>query len=134
MDTQTIVTGYGPMNTCFLITHDPLLAQLTGVRDLVAQMGLRVEIRPRPDLRGAGERDILVVDARGEARDLLSRMLGVSRGVRVPGRVLVIVDERASSEQRAESLDAGVMSAVPANPVRLASLLAQAIRDALDER
>ncbi|HRU04971.1 MAG TPA: hypothetical protein P5137_04245 [Candidatus Brocadiia bacterium] len=46
----------------------------------------------------------------------------------------MIVDERASSEQRAELLDAGVMSAVPANPVRLASLLAQAIRDALDER
>lgn len=134
MNTQTIVTGYGPMSTCFLITHDPLLAQLTGLMDLVGQMGLRVEIRPRPDLRGAGERDILVVDARGEARDLLGAMLGVSRGVRIRSRVLVIVDERASSEQRAELLDAGVMSAVPANPVRLASLLAQAIRDALDER
>jgi len=133
MDTQAIVTGYGPMNTCFLITHDPLLAQLTGLMDLVAQMGFRVEIRPRPDPSGAGEKDILVVDARGEARDLLGRLLGVSRGVRVRTRVLVIVDERASSEQRAELLDAGVLSAVPANPARLASLLAEAIRDAFDE-
>lgn len=122
----------GAMKTCFLVTPDPLLAALIRLSEITADAGLRVEMHTCLSCDRAGADDILVVDARGEARRLLRQIVGRPRITRRV-RIVAIMDETASSEQRAEFIDAGVTSAVPANPKRLAELLAQAIRDALEE-
>lgn len=120
------------MRTCFLVTPDPFLAQLMELGEISAETGLRVVTRTRVTLETTDEEDILVIDARTEARRMLGPILR-DPSLRRRYRVVVIMDEAASSEQRAEFIDAGVASAVPANPLRLRELLAQAIRDVLEE-
>lgn len=121
------------MKTCFLITSDPRLIGLSGLGEITSRMGIRVEVRTRPTVDPAEETDILVVDARGESREVMGQLVR-RRTVHRRRRVVVITDEAASSAQRAALIDAGVLSAVPANPARLAELLAGAIRDALEEQ
>ena len=121
------------MNTCLVITRDPFLARMARLADLAAQMGVRVEITAQFAVRGDEDTDVVVIDARGDARELLNILAG--RLLRRPRRrIVVITDETASSEQRAALIDAGVLSAVPANPSRLAELLALALRDILDDQ
>ena len=120
------------MRTCFLVTPDPFLVRLTELGEVSAKAGLRVVTRTRVAFESADEEDILVIDARGEARRMLEPILHDPR-LRRRYRVVVIMDEAASTEQRAVFIDAGVASAVPANPARLGELLAQAIRDVLEE-
>lgn len=121
------------MNTCLVITRDPFLARMARLADFAAQMGVRVEITAHFGPSGSDDTDVVVVDARGDARELLRQLVG-HPARRSRRRVVVITDESASSEQRAELLDAGVLSAVPANPLRLAELLAVALRDILEEQ
>ena len=120
------------MRICYFVTPDPLLARLARVSEITARMGFTVKIATRLSQDRARETDIVVIDARGEARDLFAQFTGLPL-VRRRRRVVVIMDESASSEQRAAFIDAGVLSAVPANPARLAELLADALQDCMDD-
>jgi hypothetical protein len=116
------------MRKCYLITVDPTLAHLAGLERISAELGFHVEIVPRPIRDPLDEEDVLVVDVRRGPRDILAQFGAVTYVTRRT-RMVVIMDERASSEQRAELIDAGAISAVPANPQRLADLLAQVLRE-----
>lgn len=123
----------GTMKTCLFITRDPLLARIARLADVAAQVGVRAEVHPRLTGDRAEERGIVIVDARGEAREALNQLIARRMSPRPVRRVVVITDEAPTAEQRAELLDAGVVSAVPANPARLAELLTLALRDLLEE-
>ena len=116
------------MRKCYLITLDPHFARLARLEQIVRELGYRMEILPRVLREGMDENDLVVIDIRSDARDVLAQFGGFA-GLRRRTRTIVIMQEQASAEQRAECLDAGVLSAVPANPVRLADLLAQVIRE-----
>ena len=119
------------MRKCFVITVDPQLVQLAGLDETMAELGYRVEIAPRVRREAADEEDLFVVDVRASARDILAQF-GRRPVTRRRVRMVFIMNERASSEQRAEFLDVGALSAVPANPTRLADLLAQVLREIAD--
>jgi len=119
------------MRKCYLITVDPHLVRIAKLDQISQELGFRVEIAPRVSREAADEQDLLVVDMRTSARDILAQFAGMAARRR-RRRVVVIMNERASAEQRAEFLDAGVLSAVPANPRRLADLLAQVLREVAD--
>ena len=116
------------MRKCYLITVDPHLARLTRLQQITEELGYHVEIRPRLVREEPDEADLVVVDVRQDTRDVIARFGGITVRTRQT-RTVVIMNERASSEQRAEMIDAGILSAVPANPTRLPDLLAQVLRD-----
>lgn len=122
------------MKTCLFITRDPFLARIARLADVAAQVGMRAEVHPRLTGDRSEDRDIVVLDARGEAREALNRLIARRLTPRPTRRIVVITDEATTAEQRAELMDAGVVSAVPANPSRLAELLTLALRDLLEER
>jgi len=118
------------MRKCYLVTVDPTLAHLADLERISAELGFCVEIVPRPIRGRLDEEDVLVVDVRRVPRDVLAQF-GAVTYVSRRNRLVVIMDERATSEQRAEFIDAGAISAVPANPKRLADLLAEVLREVI---